>query len=91
VTKKDLVKLIEFQTEATEADFIRIFGERLGAHLWGKYRNMGYDLLGLISALDAINLDRFVKGFSRITHRGYLSEPESEPAFLAQLNAELFA
>lgn len=45
-----------FSTNASKELFESVFGERVGAHLWDKYIDYDYDLLGLLPDLDGENM-----------------------------------
>jgi hypothetical protein len=60
LTKEILGAIAEFFWQVNRADFVEIFGERMGFHLWGKYVDLDMDAMKFVGYLDAGRFEQVV-------------------------------
>jgi catechol 2,3-dioxygenase-like lactoylglutathione lyase family enzyme len=60
LTKEIMEAVMEFFWQADREDFVEVFGERLGFHLWGKYVGWDMDALRFAAYLDSGRFEQLV-------------------------------
>ena len=55
-TQGTLLEFADFCRRADKIEFMKVFGNRMGIHLWGKFRDFGYDFGHLLCHLDNSNV-----------------------------------
>ncbi len=59
-TQAHLDKINKFEQEATVQDFIAIYGETIGAHLFGKFAKADFNLIRLYAQLTTDNIQKLI-------------------------------